>query len=197
MTLRLRTLSTDHEMFEFAQRYQAVSGNCITPEELTRRTYVDAFFDSNGKMCAGFTTNSEQPLIYLSDLPEEMSHHALYDSVSDIVEGGSIWVDSALTDFERGYVFIRASWRAFTMKKSYFMGGARNPKVAKRQKFIFRKVLFEGKTDRFEYLCILYCGRKYILVQIGLFILRYWISQPINNWLSSLRNATTALISRL
>ena len=185
--LTCKTISANEDILEFSKQYHLISGNIITTDELKRRSCVDAFFDSNGRMRAGYTVNCEHPLVYLSDLPQDIRMHDLYDSGDDIVEGGSIWVEDTLSDFERGYVFIYASWRVFSMKKKYFMGGARNPKVAQRQKFIFRNILFEGRSDKFEYLCILYCGRKYILLQISLFILRYWIIQPVKKWLTGLK----------
>ncbi|NOH71634.1 hypothetical protein F0225_09835 [Vibrio pectenicida] len=196
MINKAKQIKIDTDFSEFAINYQAISGNIITVQELRRRTYVGALFDQDGEMCAGFTVNCEQPLVYLSDLPQAMTTHTLCKSKNDMVEGGSIWVKDNLSDFTRGYVFLVASWRAYAMKKRYYMAGARNSKIAKRQKFLFPNVLFEGKTEKFDYLCVLYCRREYIFVQIGLILLRYWCVQPFKKWMSGVKGIAMNFASK-
>ncbi|GAB6261305.1 hypothetical protein L4174_020880 [Photobacterium sp. CCB-ST2H9] len=191
MTLRCKRLSTQQDLLEFAEHYHAISGNSNTVEYLRHRSCVKAFYDSEGKMCAGFTVNSRTPLTYLSDLPPQMGEHPLQLATGNIVEGGGLWVMPDLNDFERGYVFIYACWEAYRMKKRYFMSGARNPKVAARQKFVYPHVLYEGPTEKFDYACILYCKRQYILIQIGLFVSRYWITQPLKKLFRGLTQLRT------
>ena len=191
MILSSKRLSRDSDFLEFAKHYQSISGNTSNIEQLKSRTCVRAFYDSKGQMCAGYTVNCDHPLVYVADLPQHMERHPLQYATDNIVEGGGLWVEQELSDFERGFVFIHASWEAYRMKKRYFMAGARNPKVAERQKYIYPKILFEGPTEKFDYVCMLYCRREYILCQIGLFVLRYWITQPIKKWLSNLKTATT------
>ena len=196
MNKKLKSIKTDSEYGEFALNYKAISGNTITIEELRRRTYVEALYDQDGKMWAGYTVNCEHPLVYISDLPQEMEQHTLCHSANEVVEGGSIWVKNELSDFDRGYVFLIASWKAFTTRKRYYMAGARNSKIAKRQKFVFPNVLFEGKTDKFDYLCVLYCRREYIFVQIVLILLRYWVIQPIKRRINGVKDIAMSVASR-
>ncbi|WP_076587818.1 hypothetical protein [Vibrio ostreicida] len=190
MILSSKRLSSHEDLLEFAKQYKLISGNNNSVELLRKRSFVGAFYNAKGKMCAGFTINSDSPLTYLHDLPKDLIH-PLTHADKEIVEGGGLWVNPELSDFERGYVFIKASWQAYRTKKKYFMAGAKNPKVASRQKFIYPKILFEGATEQFDYLCILYCRRHYILIQIALFFLRYWITQPLKKWLRGARQATT------
>lgn len=84
--------------------------------------------------------NSHEPLVYLADLPDCVVEHPLQQLKGEIVEGGGLWVSRDLTDFERRYVFICASWEAYKSNKCYFMSGARNPKVAERQKYIYPNI---------------------------------------------------------
>ncbi|NOH63281.1 hypothetical protein [Vibrio sp. RE88] len=191
MILPSKRLSRDSDFLEFAKHYQSISGNTSKIEQLKSRTCVRAFYDSKGEMCAGYTVNCDNPLVYIADLPKHMEAHPLQHATENIVEGGGLWVERELSDFERGFVFIYASWDAYRMKKRYFMSGARNPKVAERQKYIYPNILFEGPTEKFDYVCMLYCRRQYILFQIGLFISRYWIVQPIKKWFRNLKAATT------
>ncbi|MCG9682919.1 hypothetical protein L1D31_10070 [Vibrio sp. Isolate23] len=191
MILRSKRISSDEDFQAFAKHYQSISGNKTRVEHLQSRTCVRAFFDTKGEMCAGYSVNCGNPLVYMADLPADMKEHPLQYATENIVEGGGLWVERALSDFERGFVFIYASWEAYRMKKRYFMSGARNPKVAERQKYIYPHVLFEGPTEKFDYVCMLYCRRQYILFQIGLFISRYWIVQPIKKWFRSLKAVTT------
>ena len=101
-----------------------------------------------------------------------------------------------LSDFDRGYVFLVASWKAYKTRKRYYMAGARNSKIAKRQKFVFPNVLFEGKTDKFDYLCVLYCRREYIFVQIVLILLRYWVIQPIKRRINGVKDIAMSVASK-
>ncbi|WP_391090068.1 hypothetical protein [Vibrio sp. NH-UV-68] len=189
MILTRKHLTNDQDILEFIKQYQQVSGHQNTIEQLKSRTCVCAFYTDSGEMCAGFTINSHEPLVYLADLPDCVVEHPLQQLKGEIVEGGGLWVSRDLTDFERGYVFICASWEAYKSNKCYFMSGARNPKVAERQKYIYPNILFEGPTDKFDYVCMLYCKRQYIFVQIALFVSRYWFSQPFKKILRRLTRA--------
>ena len=190
---RLKYISSEEDLYDFLENYHAISGNTINIEELSRRTHVCALYDDNNKMCAGFTVNCQTPLVYISDLPQQVSSHFLYNINNDIVETGSIWFKNEVSSFMRGFFFLEATWKAYKTKKRYYMVGSRNSKIARRQKSMFPNIVFEGKTSQFDYICILYCRREYMLVQIGLISLRYWLVQPIKNWMNRVKGITFKL----
>ncbi|WP_298770545.1 hypothetical protein [uncultured Shewanella sp.] len=181
--LTTNLISQDKEFETYARHYADASGNHTSVEHFKRISTVRAFKNKQGDMIAGYTLNTHHPIRYFEDVPKTKNQPHFVSHGDDVIETGGLWVKDEVNQFYRGMIFLYSLWDMKKSKKRYIVSGAKHPKVAKLQSIIFPNKLYEGPIKNADYACIFYAKRHYLPVQALLIMNKYWLIDPIRNWL--------------
>lgn len=148
LRIKTRILECDSEVQTFAKRF-AKRGNPVSLEYL-RQSQVRAFFDSSGKMFAGFALNQTKPLRYVEWIPESSRGQVpLINESSSLSELTCIWIYGREGRMSSELVYFYTLIDALRSGTAFTLGGTLSKIVYGIQSQALPRLLYEGTTEYF------------------------------------------------
>ncbi len=184
--LHSRILSSTLDLFTFRDMYFSLSGSDVSVEYL-RRARVRAFFDKQGKMLAGYATNSTLPLRYESFVPaQERNSIEFFDNNSDhIVEGSCVWIERSLrNNASRAHIYGLAIYDFLRSGQRFILGGTNFRAIMRKQAILMNKQLYRGPdaTEEGREIYIYYGTRVMMISNIIIYSARFLAGKRFGNW---------------
>jgi hypothetical protein len=164
--MKTQILKDDVSLREFAERFQQ-RGNPVSLEYL-RRCQVRAFYDSAGRMFAGYALNQSRPLRYVEWIPEaERARVSVKSSEARIAELTCIWIYGRQGRISSELVYLHSVVDALLCGADYVLGGTLSAVVYGIQSQSIPELLYSGPTDYFgkPKRCWVYGASRWVLAK--------------------------------